>query len=252
VHPSWDAVVYKGSPPTRLKAGGGIRLEETLLNRLLYLAGRAIVLLYARLMLRLDVAWQAPMPRGPKIIVANHPSTTDPIYLSILSPAPLSMLLIVYPFLIPIVGTYLRLSGHVPVVPGEGRTAFDEALRLLQNGRSVVLFPEGDVSPQDGGFRRPRTGAARLALLTGLPVVPVGIYIPRERNRSIEMDIDGTRCVSYVYVRGQYAFTVGEPVNYEGPEDDRRRVTAVAGHIMERIIALARHSEGRVKALATS
>jgi 1-acyl-sn-glycerol-3-phosphate acyltransferase len=211
-----------------------------------------MVLLYARLMLELDIAWDAPMPRGPKIIVANHPSTTDPLYLGILSPAPLNMLLIVYPFLIPLVGTYLRLCGHVPVVPGQGRTAFEEALRLLQKGRSVVLFPEGDLSPQGGGYRRPRTGAARLALLTGAPVVPVGIYLPRERNTLMEMDIDGTRCVSYVYIRGQYAFTVGEPMHYRGPVDDRDHVRAVTDHIMERIIALAGHSEGRVKAVAAS
>jgi len=223
-----------------------------MLNRLLYLVGRAMVLLYARLMLELDIAWDAPMPRGAKIIVANHPSTTDPIYLGILSPAPLNMLLIVYPFLIPIVGTYLRLSGHVPVVPGQGRVAFDEALRLLQKGRSVVVFPEGDLSPQGGGYRRPRTGAARLALLTGAPIVPVGIYLPRERNTLMEMDIDGIRCVSYVYMRGQYAFTVGEPMHYQGLVDDREHVKAVTDQIMERIIALAGHSETRVKALASS
>jgi 1-acyl-sn-glycerol-3-phosphate acyltransferase len=229
-----------------------VSLEENMLNRLLYLAGRVMVLLYVRLMLQLDVAWHAPMPPGPKIIVANHPSTTDPIYLGVLSPAPLNMLLIVYPFLIPLVGTYLRLCGHVPVVPGRGRTAFQAALRLLQKGRSVVLFPEGDVSPQRGGYRRPRTGAARLALLTGLPVVPVGIYLPRERNCAMEMDIAGTRCVSYVYIRGRYAFTVGEPTYYEGPVDDRAHVTAVADHMMDRIISLAGHSEGRVKAVAIS
>jgi 1-acyl-sn-glycerol-3-phosphate acyltransferase len=158
----------------------------------------------------------------------------------------------VYPFLIPIVGTYLRWSGHVPVVPGKGRPAFDEALRLLKRGRSVVVFPEGDVSPQGGGFRSPRTGAARLALLTGAPVVPVGIYLPRERNTPMEMDIGGTRCVSYVYMRGHYAFTVGEPIHYQGPADDREHVRATTDQIMERIIALAGHSESRVKATAAS
>jgi hypothetical protein len=80
----------------------------------------------------------------------------------------------------------------------------------------------------------------------------VGIYLPRERNTLMEMDIDGIRCVSYVYMRGQYAFTVGEPMHYQGLVDDREHVKAVTDQIMERIIALAGHSETRVKALASS
>jgi 1-acyl-sn-glycerol-3-phosphate acyltransferase len=207
-----------------------------------------LLVVYARLMLDLDVAWHAPFPAGPKIIVANHPSTTDPIYLGLLSPQPLNMLLIIYPFLIPLVGAYLRWSGHIPVVPGKGRPAFEAALRLLQEGGSVVIFPEGDVSPKQGGFHRPRTGAARLALLTGAPVVPVGIYLPRQRNCAIEMDIRGTRCVSYVYLRGKYALTVGEAVRYEGGAEDGRHVTAVAEDMMAQIISMAGHSEGRATA----
>ena len=222
-----------------------------MLKQLLYLIARMLLSVYARLMLDLDVAWQAPFPDGPKIIVANHPSTTDPIYLGLLSPQPLHMLLIIYPFLIPLVGAYLRWAGHIPVVPGQGRPAFEAALRLLQEGRSVVIFPEGDVSPKGGGFHRPHTGAARLALLTGAPVVPVGIYLPRQRNCPIEMDLGGTRCVSYMYLRGKYALTVGEPVQYEGGAEDRAHVTAVAEHMMGQIISMATHSERRVRTVSS-
>jgi 1-acyl-sn-glycerol-3-phosphate acyltransferase len=225
-------------------------LEVNVLKQLVYLVARMLLGLYARVMLDLDIAWHAPFPDGPKIIVANHPSTTDPIYLGLLSPQPLNMLLIIYPFLIPLVGAYLRWAGHIPVVPGKGRPAFETALRLLQEGRSLVIFPEGDVSPKQGGFHRPRTGAARLALLTGVPVVPVGIYLSRCRNCPIEMDIGGTRCVSYVYLRGKYALTVGEPVQYEGETEDRVHVTAVAEHMMEQIISMAGHSESRATALS--
>ncbi len=219
-----------------------------MLQQLLHLVTRMLLFMYARLMLKLDIAWHAPFPAGPKIIVANHPSTTDPIYLGLLSPQPLNMLLIIYPFLIPLVGAYLRWSGHIPVVPGKGRPAFEAALRLLQEGRSVVIFPEGDVSPKQGGFHRPRTGAARLALLTGVPVVPVGIYLSRQRTCPIEMDIGGTRCVSYVHLRGKYALTVGQPVQYEGGTEDRLHVTAVAEHMMAQIISMAGHSENRATA----
>ena len=116
----------------------------------------------------------------------------------------------------------------------------------------MVVFPEGDVSPRQGGFHRPRTGAARLALLTGVPVVPVGIYLSRKYNCPIEMDIAGTRCVSYVCLRGKYALTVGEPVRYEGGIEDRAHVMAVADHMMAQIISLASHSERRATAVVPS
>jgi 1-acyl-sn-glycerol-3-phosphate acyltransferase len=156
-------------------------------------------------MLKLDVLWYAPLPAGPKLIVANHPSISDPFYLALLSLQPIKILIIDNPFSVPLFGAYLRRSGHVPVVPGNGQTAFAKARQLLEAGHSVALFPEGWVSPPEGGFNPPRTGAARLALLTGVPVVPVGIYLPRERNHVVSATINGKRTVGHWYLRGPYS-----------------------------------------------
>lgn len=215
------------------------------MRKALYILGRTTVLLYARLMLHLDISWREPLPAGPKLIVANHPSTTDPIYLGLLSRQPISLLLIEHPFLIPVLGTYLRWSGHVPVVPGQGRTAFDAAHKLLQKGRAVALFPEGDLSPQQGGFHPPRTGAARLALLTGVPIVPVGIYLPRERNRAVGLHIAGRECTAYWYMRGTYSMTVGEAMYFEGDVENRSYVASISARIMQQIVSLAFESEWR-------
>lgn len=221
-------------------------------QNLLYLVARNLILLYARLMLHLDISWHAPFPAGPKLIVANHPSTTDPIYLALLCVQPITLLLIEYPFLVPLLGTYLRWSGHIPVIPGHGRSAFDAAHRLLQRGRSIALFPEGDISPQQGGFHRPHTGAARLALLTGAPVVPVGIYLPRERNRAIPFSRAGRHSMGYWYPRGPYSLTVGEALRFDGDAEDHSHVTAVSDHIMQRIISLAQEGEQRLTQAAVS
>jgi 1-acyl-sn-glycerol-3-phosphate acyltransferase len=218
-----------------------------LTQKLLYSLGRTVVLLYARLMLRLDVHWQAPLPAGPKLIVANHPSVSDPLYLTLLFPQPVHILIIDNPFHVPLVGVYLRRSGHVPVVPGNGRPAFEEAWHLLEAGHSVALFPEGWVSPQQGGFNPLRTGAARLALLTGVPVVPVGIYLPRERNLVITATINGKHTVGYWYLRGPYGITVGQALRFAGDVDDRAHVSSVSDRIMERIASLAFESEWRVR-----
>ncbi len=220
-----------------------------MIQKLLHLASMTIVRLYAWLMLQLDVFWQAPFPSGPKLIVANHPSTTDPFYLGLLSSQPISLLIIESLFLIPVFGAFLRWSGHIPVVPGKGRTAFDAAYRRLLRGRSVALFPEGDLSPPEGGFLPPRTGAARLALLTGVPIIPIGIYLPRERSRAIVSTVAGRRLRGYLYLRGKYGVTVGQAMYFKGDVEDRRHVATVSEDIMRQIMSLAQESECRVKAI---
>ncbi|MBI3573152.1 MAG: 1-acyl-sn-glycerol-3-phosphate acyltransferase, partial [Candidatus Kerfeldbacteria bacterium] len=47
-------------------------------------------------------------------------------------------------------------------------------LGYLRAGHPAVIFPEGNSNPEPA-LRPGRTGAARLALMSGLPVVPVGI-----------------------------------------------------------------------------
>ena len=218
------------------------------IQKLLHLVSMTIVRLYTWLMLQLDVFWQAPFPAGPKLIVANHPSTTDPFYLGLLSSQPISLLIIESLFLIPIFGAFLRWSGHIPVVPGQGRAAFDAAYRRLLGGRSVALFPEGDLSPQEGGYLPPHSGAARLTLLTGAPIVPIGIYLPRERNRAIVSTVAGKRVRGYLYLRGKYGVTIGQAMYFQGNVQDRRYVATVSEGIMRQIISLAQESEQRVKA----
>jgi 1-acyl-sn-glycerol-3-phosphate acyltransferase len=61
--------------------------------------------------------------------------------------------------------------GGIPVARGrEGHVAIDEAEELLRAGESVAIFPQGTV--RGGVWTR---GAARLALATGVPLVPVRI-----------------------------------------------------------------------------
>jgi 1-acyl-sn-glycerol-3-phosphate acyltransferase len=222
-------------------------------QRMLYMLGRSFVRLYARLMLQVDVLWQATPPAGPKLIVANHPSCSDPIYLSLLFPQPITLLLTQKAFAVPLLGTYLRRSGHISVTIGDGRAAFEAARRSLERGRSVALFPEGFVSPQKGGFHPPYTGAARLALLAGVPIVPVGIYLPRERNLAITSRATGERSVGYWYLRGPYGMTVGPAMHFEtiadGIDDGNgTHAVAVTERVMQRIISLAAESEQRVRA----
>ncbi len=215
-------------------------------QEVLYRMGLPVVDLYAGMMLGMDVAHHAVLPAGPKIIAPNHPTTTDPFLITTLTSEPISILIDDRLFKVPVFGRYLHATGHIPVVPGSGRVAFDEALRRLRAGQTVAIFPEGAISPLAGGFHNPRSGAARLAMLSGAPVVPVGINLDRGRIRLTETIIEGKVAVGTWYLKGPYAMTVGEPMWFTGSVEDREQVAAASQAIMRRIIQLSRESAVRM------
>jgi len=198
-------------------------------------------------MFNLDIRWYDDISPGPKLFVANHPSATDPFLIHLISPQPMSVLITVNAFTVPVLGYYLCKTRQICVDPKQGSAALDEARRLLENGRPVAVFPEGLISPKEGGFHSPRSGAARLALRTGVPVIPVGIYLPRERTLSITSGISGKKTTANWYLRGPYSVTVGQPMKFEGNAEDHEQVRGVTHSIMESIRALAQESEQRLR-----
>ena len=65
-----------------------------MLSRFFYGISRLLVQSYARLLLTMDIHWQGIVPAGPVLFAANHPSTTDPILIQLISAA--STVLVVY------------------------------------------------------------------------------------------------------------------------------------------------------------
>lgn len=218
-----------------------------MIRGVLYTVGRILIALYARLFLEMEILWQAPLPAGPKLIVANHPSFTDPFAISLLSSHPMAILITSVAFLVPIFGFYLKRSRHIPVVEGAGRPAFNEALQRLQAGDTVALFIEGAISPTDGSFCPPRTGAVRLALSAGVPIIPVGIKVLQERLHTIEAKIKGRTYPEQWYLRGPVRMVVGEPIHLEGDAEDRSRVVQESQRVMQRIVDLVREGERHLK-----
>ncbi len=213
-----------------------------------YSLARNFIYLYARLIIRMDIQRYGDLPLGPKLFVANHPSATDPFIIHLVSPQPMRVLITDSAFAVPIFGLFLRRMKQIPVSSGQGSIAIEEAHRSLQAGGSVTIFPEGTISPQEGGFHPPRTGAARLALSTGVPVIPVGIHLLRERNICIKSRIDGRKTLGYWCLRGPYAVTIGQPMQFEGDTEDHNHVHKVSRTIMERIHLLVQESERRMQA----
>jgi 1-acyl-sn-glycerol-3-phosphate acyltransferase len=131
---------------------------------------------YMRTLTLLDAAVVAPAPLGPGpvVAVANHPTLVD--VTAILSEYD-DLCCVVKPSLIrnPFVGRLLQMCGHIDGGDGgamSGAAVMQEALRRLEAGISVLVFPEGTRSPPNEmhAFRR---GAFEVASRARVPVRPL-------------------------------------------------------------------------------
>jgi 1-acyl-sn-glycerol-3-phosphate acyltransferase len=114
-------------------------------------------------------------PHASYVLASNHQSIYDipvlfdtlPLQLRIVAKASLGH----FPFL----GWHLRRSGHLLVQrenPGAG--IFERMKRLIGDQVSLIVFPEGTRS-RDGRLARFKGGPFRIAVDSGLPIVPVSV-----------------------------------------------------------------------------
>ena len=152
----------------RGKIGFWMRLAELLVRPVLWL------------MTRPEWRGQENIPAsGPAILVFNHISYADPFVASHFvfdRPRELRFLAKASLFKIPIGSYILRQIHQIPVqrYSTDAVKALQAAIAALNRGEAVVIYPEGtctkdpELWPMQG-----RTGVARLALLTGAPVIPI-------------------------------------------------------------------------------
>ncbi len=214
-------------------------------RKVIYPLSRAIVRTFAAVMLRFHVRNHGPLPLGPKLFVANHPSATDPFLIHLVSREEMNVMITEKAFQVPFFGWFLRKVREIPVpisLEG-GAVALDQACRYMQHGDSVAIFIEGRISPEEGGFLPPRAGAARLALTTGVPVVPIGIYLRREWRLNIRSGVTGGPTEAYWYLHGPYVMTVGQPIHLDGSVENREDIRRASAQIMDAVRTLAAESE---------
>ena len=142
----------------------------------------------------------APVPpRGPVLVVANHPNTLlDPIFVAWAAGRPMRFLAKAPLFRIPVLGWLVRGSGALPVYRRQDDPALTEKNEdtflavhdALAKGSAVALFPEG-ISHSQPELAPLRTGAARIALGaaarvgSAIAIIPVGlVFRHKDRFRS--------------------------------------------------------------------
>jgi 1-acyl-sn-glycerol-3-phosphate acyltransferase len=113
--------------------------------------------------------------RGPAIVVSNHHSHLDPVFLGVSFSRPLHFMADVVQFRRGFVGPIIARLGAFPLLKGHpDRAGLERGLELLRRGRVIALFPEGDLYT-DRRLHEFGRGLGFLALRSGAPVLPVGI-----------------------------------------------------------------------------
>ena len=141
---------------------------------MLYAVLKATVAAISRVWFRLSAVGVDRVPREGRLLLAsNHLSVLDPALIGAVIPRELDYMAKTELFRIPGFGGLIRrLNAHPVDRTGSDSAALRLALRLLGDGRAVLVFPEG-TRGSEGQLRPARPGAGMLAALSGAPVVPV-------------------------------------------------------------------------------
>lgn len=222
---------------------------------LLYAALAAIVGSIIGVVGRLQVARRrgtrdaaSHLPAGPIIVISNHTSHADGVLLALACRRmgrELRLLATGGVFRAPVIGGLARRLGFIRVQRGtaEAAAALDEAAEALANGEAIGLYPEGRLTRDPLMWpERAKTGAVRLALRSGAPIVPVAMLGAT--------DVVGRRRIGRTLLRNVLRrptvhTQVGEPIDVRalmhiGPttEPTNDEVRVAADLVMHRLVAL--------------
>lgn len=180
------------------------------------------------------------LPAGGFIAAPNHCTEIDPIVVGHMlynMKRPPHFLAKSGLFKAPVLGTLLRAANQIPVersTTGANRS-LQAAQEVVDAGGAIIIYPEGtltrdpDLWPMKG-----HTGAARLAIQTGVPVVPIAHWgahevFPRYAKRL------------YLFPRKTARILVGDPVDlsaFQGRTLDRATLAEATDIIMDAITEL--------------
>jgi 1-acyl-sn-glycerol-3-phosphate acyltransferase len=164
---------------------------------------------------------------GGVVLAANHESVLDPWFLGTVTPRPVHYLTKSELFRYPVLKQVLEGLGCIPVRRnGDMGRALDAGGDVLERGEVIGIFPQATCLPhRERPFRR---GAARLAIATGAPLVPV-LLVGTERSIQPRTHRIGFPRVTIV---------VGEPLQTERGEPTREAATELTDRLEQAIAEL--------------
>jgi 1-acyl-sn-glycerol-3-phosphate acyltransferase len=140
---------------------------------------RTALVLFKALNLKIDIQGAENIPdEGGAVLGSTHVSYIDFIFVGLGAHPKRRLVRFMAKkqvFDHPVSGPLMRGMHHIPVDRKAGAAAYDEALRALKEGELIGVFPEATIN-RAFDVKELKTGAARMALETGVPLIPVAIW----------------------------------------------------------------------------
>ena len=141
---------------------------------------------------------------GPLIFVANHQAYVDPSLISVISPRKVTFVAKSEVFKFLPVAVLLKSYGAHPIKRNRlDLNFFRWAIKILNNGETLCLFPEGTRS--NGILKKGLPGIVHLAVRSGVNIIPVGIE-GTNKNQGIS---------GVLFPRGKIIVKVGKAFKFE-------------------------------------
>ncbi|WP_106814160.1 lysophospholipid acyltransferase family protein [Microbacterium timonense] len=209
----------------------------------------AIVVPLMGLIFKVEIEGGEKLPRtGAYVLAPNHLSEIDPLVVALavwrLGRAPRFMAKESL-FRVPVLGWALRATGMVPVARATSAAAAKATLQasqtLARDGRGVIVYPEGSLTREpDLWPMRGKTGAVRLALAGGIPIIPMAQWgsqqvLPRYGKLKLWP------------LRRRVRVLVGDPVDlsaYEGRASSQTALVQATDKVMAEIAGLLSQLRG--------
>lgn len=193
-----------------------------------YTAIVAALALATKPFVRLKITGLENVPEvGGAILVLNHVSLLDPVLIGVALRRKRQIRALAKEslFRAPFIGSAMTSMGHIPVHRG-GNKASDslkDAVIALQQGELIGIYPEGTVPQKLGELQDFKTGAARLTLETGVPLIPVAQWGAQNVLGKGKGKL--RTLLKALFTRPVHTIVIGEPIAFSYEEDNVAELT---------------------------
>jgi 1-acyl-sn-glycerol-3-phosphate acyltransferase len=208
----------------------------------------ALILPVMNLAVRFRIVDGDKLPRsGAFVLAPNHYSEIDPVVMGVVCwklgrlPRFLAKASV---FTIPVAGWILKKSGQIPVERGgsvRGSEPVKAAQRLVANGQMVVVYPEGSLTRDPELWpMRGKTGAVRIALEHGIPVIPAAHWGAQQVLGRYSKKIS-------LFPRKTVSIKIGDPVDldrFRGRNLDSATLNEATAVVMDAVTRLLEDLRG--------
>jgi 1-acyl-sn-glycerol-3-phosphate acyltransferase len=203
-------------------------------NRLSIRLLQALDVCIARIYHQTIVRTAQRLPRqGPAILICNHTSGLDPLLIQSVCPRLIVWMMAREYYDIKALTWVFRTIEAIPVDrAGRDMTATRAALRALEHGRILGVFPEGRIE-KTREMLPFQTGVALMAIKTGVPVYPA--YLDgTQRNKSM---------LRAILARNRATITFGPEVKFDRSSTSKEALQAATDQFTDAVAALKAKSE---------